>query len=373
MSDEIWIPLDQLLLPAPGGVGRYTAEILKALAGSAPEHQVNLTGLVSSWGPKHNLRNKLDLPGNVGLKRISPSTALTARMWAKGISFRPKATVFSPSPLAPLSQSNKRSNRVIVTFHDAIPWTHPERLTSHGARWHREQGRRAEKFADAVVVPSHSTARSLSQFLNFGDRIHVVEPGLASSLSSLDPSLFESIRLRLGLDSPYILSVGTIEPRKGFEHILESLRYLPKQERPKLVIVGKLGWLNRKAAMQILDSENVIWLNNLSDSELAAVYAGAQVYVMASEAEGFGLPLLEAMYFGVPTIHSRVPALLELSGGNSLVVDLKATDTPGKAIADSIIQSLATHTESRSQIARSRADLFSWENSVRKLWPLLSE
>ena len=108
-----------------------------------------------------------------------------------------------------------------MTIHDAVPWTHPETLTPHGVRWHRAMARRAERFADAIIVDTHAVARELSAHFEFGDRVRVIGAAVGSDLGLPDDE--ESRAAALELPERYLLAVGSLEPRKALDPLIRSL------------------------------------------------------------------------------------------------------------------------------------------------------
>src|SRR5205085_2744729 len=132
--------------------------------------------------------------------------------------------VHAMTPFAP-----PRSGQLVVTVHDAVPWTHPETLTRRGVAWHRRMIRRAAR-ADAVVVPTRAVADELARHVDI--RTRVIGEGIT-------PSLLEPVVIPDWLPPRYVLAIGTIEPRKGFEHLVRAMPDVP--ELP-LLIVGQQGW-----------------------------------------------------------------------------------------------------------------------------------
>ncbi|MCG8925113.1 glycosyltransferase family 1 protein [Lentzea sp. CC55] len=318
---ELVVLTEQLNAPVPGGTGRYTAELLPALAKTAPD----------GWSVTTAATARADRVIRV------PRRVLVA-LWERGLPPRLGPHVHAPTPLAPLPGA-------VVTVHDVVPWTHPETLTPRGVAWHRKVISRAAREARALVVPTQAVASQLAECVRVEVPVHVVPNGVTRLVSASRPD---------DLPPSYVLAVGTIEPRKGFGLLVRATERL----RVPLVVVGPQGWGDVD-----LRAPHVTLLGRVSDERLASVLAGATVLAAPSLAEGFGLPLLEAMAAGVPVVHSDDPALVEVAGGTGTVVrrgDLASlTEGLRAVLAD------PGHTVSAG---RTRAGEFTWEKTAEGVW-----
>jgi glycosyltransferase involved in cell wall biosynthesis len=343
---------EQLLAPVPGGTGRYTRELLRALANTAPEGW-RVRSAVSRTGDPAAAR----VPGVEGPQVLPlPRRALIAA-WERG--FPPQlggAAVHAMTPLAPPA---RRGRSLVVTVHDTVPWTHPETLTPRGVAWHRRAIARAAREADALVVPTRAVAADLTGRLGARPRIEVAGEGIAPDLLAepQDPGLPAG---------PYVAAVGTVEPRKGFADLVRAMGEPDAPDVP-LVIVGRPGWgdvdLPRIAERTGI---RLRMLSGLTDRQLAAVLRRASALAVPSLAEGFGLPLLEAMTLGVPVVHSDAPALVEVAGGAGLQVGR----ADPRALAGALRTAVHDAERRAAMIAAGtrRAREFSWENTARRVW-----
>src|SRR6185312_14170855 len=183
-------------------------------------------------------------------------------------------------------------------------------------RWHRAMAARAARTADAVVVPTRAVESALREHLELR-RVEVVGEGVTSAVTAVPEDAAERAR-RLDLPSAgYLVSLATLEPRKGLDVLLGALADPVAPELP-LLVVGQGGWGGvdplRTAAELGLPPGRVRLLGRLPDEDLAVVLAGATALVVPSRSEGFGLPVLEGMAAGVPVVTSDAPALLEVGG-----------------------------------------------------------
>ncbi len=362
--------LEQLLAPVPGGTGRYSRELTRALVATAP------TGwTVGSAVARHADITAATLPGVDGPTVLPlPRRALVAA-WESGIPWWPGGdTVHAPTPLAPPGPPRDRG--LVVTVHDTVPWTHPETLTRRGARWHRRMIGRAARRADALVVPTAAVAEELPRYLprparmHVKGRMHMVGPGVTPAVATApEPQCADALAARLDLPPRYVLAIGTLEPRKGIDVLLDALAS-PHDPDVSLVLVGQSGWggVDPEAAARRagLAPGRLRVLGRITDAELAVVLHRAAVLAAPSRAEGFGLPVLEAMAAGVPVVHSDVAALVEVAGGAGTAVS--RNDPAGLGAALRTV--LADHAKADAMIAagRQRARQFSWEHTARQVW-----
>ncbi len=365
--------VDEVTAAPNGGMARYAEELTRQLIATAPRGS-NVAGIVSA-SPEPDYAHLAErLPGLVELYKSPLARRELAAAWAHGFTRLPGAgMVHATSLLAPMhrhEQVSGRNNQTVVTVHDAIAWTDPELLTSRQVSWNRAMTKRAERFADAVVAPTHAVAEVLAENFAFGDRLRVI--GGAPS-SRLHPMRDDAERRdELGLHGDYLLTVAGLDPRKGLEVLIDALALVPDVA---LVVVGAApgdaeGIAERTRERKV-DAGRVVVLDQLDDDDLAAVLQGATAFLQASRAEGFGLALVEAMSFGLPVIHSDAPALVEVAADAGIVI---ARDDPEEADGyAATIREVLDDAELRDRLslgARDRARAFSWRDSAEKVWQL---
>ena len=256
---------------------------------------------------------------------------------------------------------------LVATVHDLFPLRFPQGFPP---RWRRLLLRGLEvvlKRARILLAVSRYTAEDLESLLGPGDgRVRLVPQGVEEPPAT-PPGAVEEARARHGLPQRYFVHVGTREPRKNLERLLDA--YLLARERgglePEvgLALVGPAGWgtedLDRRAAA----SPGVRVLGLVSREDLDLLLKGALALVYPSLAEGFGLPVLEAMVRGVPVITSGTTALREVAEGASLLVD--PFDILGLAEALEEICSDGGRREELARLGRERASRYSWEKTAR--------
>ncbi len=360
--------VDQMLAPVPGGTGRYSAELAAALARLARPGDAVISWC--AWRPEREA-DAGTMAGVLGPIRLPLPRRGLAAAWLRGHGPVPTGVdiVHAPTLLVP---PRRRGVPLIVTIHDAVPWTHPQTLTPHGARWHRRMGLRAARHADAVIVPTRAVAADIQAHLTIpDDRLHVIGEGVAEAVTTV-PVDADARATRLGLPAGgYLLTLATLEPRKGLDTALAALREPAAPDLP-LVHVGSPGWggldLRTEAARLGLDVTRLRLLGRIDDADLAVVLSRATGLLVPSRSEGFGLPVIEAMAHGVPVVVSDIPALVEVGG--DAVVTVPVGDPAALAAAAA---SVAGDEGLRSRLSargRARAAAFTWNEAAEAVWSL---
>lgn len=358
--------VEQVLAPVPGGTGRYAAEVAGALAATAGPGDT-----VAGWTAWHREAAPAALPGVRGPRRLPlPRRALVVA-WERSALPRPRQVdlLHAPTLLAPLGSGPP----VVVTLHDAVPWTHPETLTPRGVRWHRRMAERAAASAAAVVVPTEAVARAVAPHLRFRCPVVVVGEGVSGRLL-LPPDHAERLAALGAVPGGYLMTTATLEPRKGLDVLVRALGRPGAPDLP-LLVAGQPGWgavdLPGVAAGAGLAPDRVRALGRVSDADLAALLHGAAAVVVPSRAEGFGLPVLEGMAAGVPVVTSDDPALVEVGGGATAVAPVGDAE----ALA-AVLARVVGEEDLRADLVRrgtGRAAEFSWTGAAERLWELYRE
>ncbi|MCC7009823.1 MAG: glycosyltransferase family 4 protein [Acidobacteria bacterium] len=269
-------------------------------------------------------------------------------------------------PLAARTRVSARARA--LTVHDVVPLMFPEWCDERAGGWMRAALASLDRDRDWIICYSRQVQLDTAEHAGIDPSRMFVVPLAADSAifhPVRDPTRLADVRRRYGLgDRPYLLSLGTIEPRKNLAHLVRCVARLVEQPGHadlQLVLVGAMGWktqpiMDALASAAIRDRLHVTGF--VADADLAPLYAGADVFVYPSHYEGFGLPVLEAMQCGVPVVTTTGGALPEVAGDAALLVD--------PADADGLVDAITAARRNAALAARGveRAGHFRWARSV---------
>lgn len=279
--------------------------------------------------------------------------------------------LWSPSNSGPLI-----TRRQVVTIHDVVPLDHPEWLSPKFASWYRFLLPRLAKRAQHIIVVSDFTKRRLMHHVGISDeKITTIWCGVNNNFTIQSPGSVSRAATSLGLPKGrYILSVGSLEPRKNLGRLLKAwskiLPLLPGDV--SLVLTGAKGKKLIFKDVPELDSlpPRVYLAGYASDESLPALYSGALAFAYLSVYEGFGLPPLEAMACGVPCIVGNLASIPEVVGDAALKVDPYDVN----AIAQGLYR-LVTESPYRDHLrglGLARVKGFSWERAAKETLSVLT-
>ena len=210
----------------------------------------------------------------------------------------------------------------VVTVHDLTLVTHPEWHERTKAAYFGWAMRRAVRRARRVLCVSNSTATDAVLQLGVDPARIDVTP-LGCDLEPAPAEAIAGLRRRLGLGGPYLLGLGTLEPRKDVPTLVRAFARLAGEVPHHLVVAGLAGWGRGEVADAVAASgvgDRIVLAGWIPEADKAALYTGADIFCYPSHYEGFGLPVLEAMACGVPVVTTRGGALAEVSGDAALHV-----------------------------------------------------
>jgi len=368
--------VDDVIAPGTAGVGRYAEELTRELIRTAPRGST-VSGIVSASPEPAYEQLEERLPGLRGLYKSPLARRELQAAWQHGFTRLPgSGMIHATSLLAPLQRHDRGNNpgeQTVVTMHDAIAWTRPDLLSSRYASWCRGMGKRAERYADAIVVPTHAVADELSDHLALEGRLRVIGGAPASDLRPVRDAAHR--RREHGMPAEYLLSIAGWEPRKGLEPLIRGLADKGTHDIP-LIIVGAGAGVEPELREIARDAgvapERVRSCDHLSPEDLSAIIEGATLVVQPSLEEGFGLAMLEAFAFGRPVILSDAPALVEVAADAGYVVPREDAD----GFSDRLGEAIAGLLEDDAQraalgvAAMDRSHAFSWRDSAEKVWQL---
>lgn len=364
------------LRPTRTGVGQYVYYLLRHLLRAAPDCE--FLGLSTGRQPA-----AVDLlPPLAGFRHVGVPTRLMYHCWnTVGV---PKADrllggvdVFHATNyyLPPVARARR-----VVSFHDLAflrnpAWSSPKitGVFSRGVR-------RFAQEADAIIACSEATRRDIEELLDIPpEKVVVIHDAADVAFGQVTrPQAVDLLATRYGLRQPYLLFVGTLEPRKNVDGLLEAFARVARELPHQLVVVGQDGWGTGPIHRLLRDPRLEGRVRRVgyvqTHHDLAAFYAAAEALVFPSHYEGFGLPALEAMASGCPVIASNRASLPEVCGDAARYVEPE--DVDGLAATIRLVAGHDHLRESMSQRGLAQAMRFSWDRCAaetlalyRKLGP----
>jgi glycosyltransferase involved in cell wall biosynthesis len=316
------------------GIARYARSLAAAMRKLSQLNVVELGG--GDVIPRGTLRKKL----------------LTARhdlLWYPLLARREAARIGADIYHSPLLRGPLSKGRppFVMTVHDLVPVRWPDTMPP----WHRfytaRVMRRLLDAADRIITPSLDTADDLNALLFVPpEKIRIVPNGV-------DDLFFGKARSRA--NGPYVLFVGTPEPRKNLNRLVSAMTILRERGfREQLVVVGGGGW-----GEDFAQNDAVHHVGRIGDDELHSLYANASCLALPSLHEGFGLPALEAMAAGTPVVAGNAGALPEVTGGAAVLVDPQSATNIADGISRAIVEK-----DRLVAAGRDRARKFTWDRAA---------
>jgi glycosyltransferase involved in cell wall biosynthesis len=272
--------------------------------------------------------------------------------------------LWSPGNTGPLGVS-----RQVLTVHDAASLDHPEWFERKFALWYAAlMPRLIRKVRVIITVSQFSKDRIVRLTRTEPERVHVIYNGVDQRFRPADPDTVKQVTALFDLTTPYILFVGSLEPRKNLRMLLEAWQ-LGGFEAATLAVVGASGHLFAKLQFESMP-EGVRFLGSVKDEMLPALYSGAAGFVYPSIYEGFGLPPVEAMACGCPVAVSDIPAHREVCGENVMYFDPFLPED----ILAKLQALLRLDDASRASLVVQGlrcAALYNWQGAATETWRIL--
>jgi glycosyltransferase involved in cell wall biosynthesis len=348
------------------GVGYYLVELVDALQriDADDEYRLIVSDTTSGYFPLRSPRfSHVVVP-----RRSRPARLVWEQTVLPGLVARLGTHVLhSPHYTRPLRQLSCAS---VVVIHDLTYILMPEHHMWLRRIFFRRMLPAAATRAGRIIAISESTGRDLQRILRVApERIDVIPHGVAERYhTGIERSVIAETRRRLALPREYVLFVGTLEPRKNLPRLLRAYADVVSSDPafPGLVLVGMRGWQTGELERLLGSSEAAARIRvagYVPEEDLPAVYAGARMFVYPSLYEGFGIPILEALACGVPTITSTTSSMPEVAGDAAVLVD----PSDGAALAGAM-RRLHRDEALRESLRRKgpvRAAAFSWDETAR--------
>jgi glycosyltransferase involved in cell wall biosynthesis len=346
------------------GIGRYTLELARHLGQITDDHKLKL--FYFDFARKSAAFN---LPG----ARAAPFRLLPGRLvrlaWKK-ISFPPFDLLagaadiyhFPNFILPPL-----KKGRTVITVHD-ISFKHfPQFAENANLKWLNTNFERSLNQTDAIITDSHFVAKEITaNFSVSADKVFPVHLGLSRHISDYDELSNQAFCEKFGLDKPYILMVGTLEPRKNYPFLINVFERMTEFDG-YLVIAGARGWKYEAIFESMKNSgrsSEIKYMNNINDNELARLYQNASLFMFPSFYEGFGFTPLEAMQYSTPVITSSGGSLPEILGDAAIIINgFNSDEWAEKAMGLLNNSGLVNNLQNK---AKNLVAQYTWENTAVK-------
>lgn len=337
------------------GTTRYTRELVTRLPELVSEHDWQLFGPCDQSGPPRH-------------SRVTWHGSPWPKYWTQlrlpvDLYRYPCDVLFMPIQQLPVFRPPYQ--KTVAVVHDLAFHYYPEHFTyKDWALLHLFTAQVARE-ADEIIAVSQATARDIEHFYGRRDGVSVVHHGVDQERFHPKGGIKVPDILK-----PYILFVGQIQPRKNLIRLVEAFEQLAGEDKElRLVMAGGYGWLQQLILKRVNESsyrERIKRLGPVLDDQLPALYANAEVFILPSLYEGFGMPVLEAMAAGCPVVTSNVSSLPEIAGDAAVLVDPTRVD----AIADGIREARQQRRE-LIECGFKRAAEFKWEKTARETMNVL--
>ena len=342
------------------GIGTYIQQLVKTLSGLRSAHRFILYSSPSDV-------SSITLPRRWEIAEANYSKYSISEIGSFGLRIRrDKVDVFhEPHYTLPIGVKNIS----VVTIHDIIHLRFPGSFGRLQRSYSREMVRHSLRSSRFVITDSEFTKIDiLSTFRVAEDKINVIHLGVGEQFKKLKPGrTITEFRQRFGLKRPFVLYVGNVKKHKGIDTLLEALKRIPAKRDLELVLVG--GSISQDPVLQSMAmalgiGDRIRELGRLNDNDLVTAYNAAEVLVMPSRYEGFGLPALEAMACGTPVLVSDAASLPEVVGDAALIFGVGHS----AECADGLLRVLNESSLRRTLIRKGaeRAKKFPWSQTAAR-------
>jgi glycosyltransferase involved in cell wall biosynthesis len=352
------------LLLSGAGVKTYFYHWIQNLRRTAGNHHVSVFPYINSWPELDHERSHLGLASTqmrlafVRLSNRTQSSRLNFPARGQDLFHASQHLINLPARI-----------RLTATLHDATCWLFPETHTPENIAANKLYAERVLRKAQGIIANSEATRADAIRILGLAEeKIVCIYPGVPDCYFAVEQASIVSSSRRYGLQKPYLLYVGAIEPRKNLTRLLDAYSALPKSTREQfeLVLAGLPLWDSEQVVQRMGCEPGVRYLGYVPEPDLPGLTAGAYAFVYPSLYEGFGLPLAQAIAAGVPAITSGTSSLPEVAGDGALFVDpLSVDDMSGQ------MQKLILSPDLRARLAvhaRTQAEQFRWKQNAAKSW-----
>lgn len=333
------------------GISRYISELIAGLNRvKNADDEVRLfghkTGPIKESPMARIFWEQTGLPVNIALNRLS--------------------VFHTPIGAVPLLSTAP----TVVTVHDLAFLKYPDQLPGSRRSWLIAATRLSARRASKIITVSQATANDLQDWLGLpDDRVQAIPLATSGKVQRVTGKSLEVFRLKWDIDRPFVLAVGTLEPRKNLPTLLRAFAKIKNDIDHQLVLVGPEGWLTGelKATLEELDLGDRVRLTGfVSDEELGGWFSAADLYVFPSYYEGFGLPAIEAMHCGAPVLASDNSAFPEVVGEAGVLIPADDVDIWAESMRD-LLRDEPRRLHLRA-LGFARAESFSWNRTAQETY-----
>jgi len=348
------------------GIGYYTLNLIKALAVVDPSNEYYLYCRKRFFDGKRNLP---ELPAK-NFKLIIDRFGRSAYKCVNSVD------VFHTSDA---STVRPRCQKFVLTIHDVINKTYPADRSSEDLQKQDRDLKRVVREADLILTDAESTKRDILQYYSVSrDKIKTLYPGINTEIFLLLPDKKAEIKFhnKYQIKKKYILFVGTIEPRKNIDNIIEAYNIMDGhfKEDYQLIFVGSgdayLNKMQQKAKALNLQGQ-IIFTNYIPREDLNYFYNYCRLFVYPSHYEGFGFPILEAMSCAKPVITSNISSCKEIVLDNAIVVDPDSVEQIKESMEHILLDEGLY--KSYSAASKKRSESFSWKSTAETFLRYINE
>lgn len=262
-----------------------------------------------------------------------------------------------------------RSSNLFTICYDATMWLYPDTTSLKNRLYFKPLTERALRKAQKIFTISESSKRDISHVFAFlANRIVNIGAALPDGFTPVQEKEAHSANADLGIKEPYLLSVGSLEPRKNILFALRALEPVLKEKNIRLVLVGRNAWGTDEISHEIMNlslDRYVLRTGFVSKKQLQFLYSKAEIFIFPSLYEGFGFPIVEAFSCGCPVISSNTSSIPEVAGNAALLID----PHNGAQLRDAVLSLLANQSRREELRLRGYKQVmkFNWADCAARL------
>lgn len=362
---KIGIDISQIIYGT--GVSTYSENLVKSLIKNDRKNQYVLFASTFRLGKKlRDLQDELTKYKNVEFRFYKWPHKLLEFLWGKYRlysieNFIGEVDIFHSSDWLQPPLKSKKTKKV-TTVHDMVAFLFASTLPEKIIYMQKKRMEHVKKEVDLIIADSLSTKEDIIKFLEINsDDIAVVPLAVSLEFNPQDEDKINAVLEKYKIKKPYILSVGTQEPRKNIRKLIDVFEKISQQKQDiKLVLTGKKGW-----GESLYIPENVINTGYVSKDELICLYSGCRMFVYPSLYEGFGLPVLEAMACGAPVITSNNSSMAEIAKDVAILVDPRSEGQLKKAI-EMVLDLNLENYQAMVRASLERARKYTWTKTAKE-------